>query len=217
MHSAAAMVRIDIVKRAPGRASMLGWGFSLLAHLLAVAWLLNASPLRQAGTEAGQAKRIEVRLVPIVPEAARATAAPHAAAPRPGSLPAPPRPLRRGHVVSPTSSPTRQNAPADMPKPAETKAATDMPAGATAPAATVPVDMAAARTTARLLARESGKGLVALPARKPVVDPNADRQVVDPMERARRPDCQTARAGSTNLLANVALLAVDLAKNAIDD
>jgi hypothetical protein len=37
------------------------------------------------------------------------------------------------------------------------------------------------------------------------------------MLRARRVDCQTARAQSTNLLANVVLLAVDMAKNAIDD
>jgi hypothetical protein len=44
---------------------------------------------------------------------------------------------------------------------------------------------------------------VALPDRKPVIDPNADHHVVDPLERARRVDCQTARAESTNLLANV--------------
>jgi len=33
----------------------------------------------------------------------------------------------------------------------------------------------------------------------------------------RRVDCQKARAESTNLLANVIGLAVDLAKNAVDD
>ena len=58
---------------------------------------------------------------------------------------------------------------------------------------------------------------VALPTRKPVVDANADHRVVDPLERARRIDCAKARAESTNLLANVVMLAVDLAKNAVDD
>jgi hypothetical protein len=37
MHRAAAMVRTDIVKQAPARASIFGWDFSLLAHALAVA------------------------------------------------------------------------------------------------------------------------------------------------------------------------------------
>jgi hypothetical protein len=192
------------MKHAPSRAPLLGWGFSLLAHLLAVAWLWHASPRRQAVTEVGQIKRIEVRLVPIVAAAAQAASAPR-------------RPLPRARGVSPASSPTRQEPPADVSNRADTNTGEDMPPAGTAPAVTAPVDMAAARTTARLLARESGKGLVALPARKPVVDPNADRQVVDPIERARRRDCQTARAESTNLLANVALLAIDLAKNAIDD
>jgi hypothetical protein len=79
------------------------------------------------------------------------------------------------------------------------------------------VDLATARATARLYARESSKNMVTLPNRKPVVDPNADHRTVDRFERARRVDCQTARAESTNLLANVVLLAVDLAKNAVDD
>jgi hypothetical protein len=79
------------------------------------------------------------------------------------------------------------------------------------------VDLATARATARLFARESSKNLVTLPDRKPVVDPNADHRTVDRFERARRVDCQKARAESANLLANVVLLAVDLAKNAVDD
>ncbi|MDN4052687.1 hypothetical protein QPK32_06340 [Massilia sp. YIM B02763] len=94
---------------------------------------------------------------------------------------------------------------------ASTRPATDP--GAAAPA----VDLAAARATARLVAREHGNAMLAAQSRKPVVDPNADRRVVSPLERARRVDCQTARAESTNLLANVVLLAVDLAKNAVDD
>ena len=97
----------------------------------------------------------------------------------------------------------------------------DPRAGATSatstPAAPPAVDIAAARAAARLIAREDGKGLVALPRRKPVVDPNADHHVVDPLERARRVDCQTARAESTNLLGNVLMLAKDLVANAIDD
>jgi hypothetical protein len=50
-----------------------------------------------------------------------------------------------------------------------------------------------------------------------VVDPNADHHVVDRLEGARRVNCESARAESANLLANVVMLAVDLTKNAIDD
>jgi hypothetical protein len=99
---------------------------------------------------------------------------------------------------------------AGAPEPAPETSASTEPDGPT-------VDLAAARAAARRIAREDAKGLVALPKRKPVVDPNADHHVVDPLERARRVDCQTARAESTNLLANVVMLAVDMTKNAIDD
>jgi hypothetical protein len=71
------------------------------------------------------------------------------------------------------------------------------------------VDLAAARQAARQIAREEGKNLVALPKRKPVVDPNGDRQVVDPIENARRGDCKTAYSG-------MGILAlIPLAKDAI--
>jgi hypothetical protein len=67
--------------------------------------------------------------------------------------------------------------------------------------------MASARAAARLIAREQGKSLVALPARKPVVDPNAGRAApIDPIEAARKSDCKTAYAGA-GLLAIIPLAA----------
>jgi len=191
---------------------MLGWGISLLVHTLGVAVLWHAWPPHRADKDTGPVNRIEVRLVPVVPEAPPApvpdVVVPHAipmqtrAAPRPE---APPREAQTGAVSAPPTTIT-------APEPA-TDAVSHDDGGTAAPA----LDLQAARAAARLIARENGKGLVALPGRKPVTDPNADRRVIDRFERARRVDCQTARAGSTNLLANVVLLAVDLAKNAVDD
>jgi hypothetical protein len=191
---------------------MLGWGISLMVHALAVAWLWHAWLPRHADTDAGPVRRIEVRLVSIVPK----TTVPKVSVPpsSPVQTRAAPRaaaPQRQGRTSAISSSPT-----AAVPEPSD-EAVNVIGSGSGSVTEAPTVDLAAARTTARLIARESGKGLVALPGRKPVVDPNADHRVVDRLERARRIDCQTARAGSTNLLANVVMLAVDLAKNAVDD
>jgi hypothetical protein len=196
--------------------SALGWGISLLAHALAVAWLWHALLPRRADTNAAPVKRIEVRLVPIAPAVPlpQPAPAPDPASPRSRSAPA-----RAARTTMPAPPPARRQPPASVVSAVPTVAAPE-PAPE-APASTGPdgptVDLAAARAAARRIAREDAKGLVALPKRKPVVDPNTDHHVVDPLERARRVDCQTARAESTNLLANVVMLAVDMTKNAIDD
>jgi hypothetical protein len=193
---------------------MRGLGISLLVHALAVAWLWHAGLPRRAETDTGPVKRIEVRLIPIAPEAPQPAPTPEASVPRSRSMQthAAPRPalLRR----EPSAIPVAPAPIAVVPEPADAAARpTGTVTGTDAPA----VDLATARATARLFARESSKNLVALPERKPVVDPNADHRTVDRFERARRIDCQKARAESANLLANVVLLAVDLAKNAVDD
>ncbi|MFK3736317.1 hypothetical protein [Massilia sp. TN1-12] len=201
-------------------------------HVLAVAWLWHAGLSPRIDADTGPARQMEVRLVPLAPAAPHPVPAPEADAPRSRPAPAP-------ALAEPPQARRQPRAPAPSPAPAATSGALPdhvadhaadhvadggaasadaAPGAATVPGAAAPaVDLAAARATARLVARERGNGLLATESRKPVVDPNADRRVVSPLERARRVDCQTARAESTNLLANVVLLAVDLAKNAVDD
>ncbi|WP_198115945.1 hypothetical protein [Massilia rhizosphaerae] len=211
MSQTASLHRASMSQRQDAGRAMLGWGISVLCHVLAVAWLWHAWLSHRPATDAAPVRRIEVRLVPLVPDVPAPAPAPTVTVPRPSPFPT--RAARR-------PMPPRRQAPAPAAPAAPTATAHELPADA-APAGTgaaaPTVDLAAARATARLIAREEGKGLVALPDRKPVVDPNADHHVVDRFERARRVDCQTARAQSTNLLANVVLLAVDMAKNAIDD
>lgn len=228
MSQTASLSSTIILQRPATRRSMLGLGISLLLHVLAVGWLWHSGLSPRADEDTGPTRQMEVRLVPAAPK-------PTHAAPVPT-----PAPARAPKETAPFSNPTQARGPskpaqprgqarADTPSPGpavtaiETpdEAATGMDAGtqpaAGSGAAAPAVDLAAARATARLVARERGNGLLATESRKPVVDPNADRRVVSPLERARRVDCQTARAESTNLLANVVLLAVDLAKNAVDD
>lgn len=230
MSQTASLSSTIILQRPVVRRSMLGLGISLLLHVLAVGWLWHSGLSPRADEDTGPARQMAVRLVPAAPEPTRAAPVPTPA----------PAPARAQNETPPLASPTQargsskptepQRQPrADMPSPGpavtaiETpdEAATGTDAGphpaADSGAATSGVNLAAARATARLVARERGNGMLATESRKPVVDPNADRRVVSPLERARRVDCQTARAESTNLLANVVLLAVDLAKNAIDD
>jgi hypothetical protein len=179
---------------------------------LAVAWVWHAWLPSRAETDTGPVRRIEVRLVPAVPKVQLPPVTPSATAPRSGPIPTraalrppPPRIQLRANAAPGEPVAIVPDPPAD--------AANVNGTGTDGPT----VDLAAARATARLIAQESGKGLVALPKRKPMIDANADHHVVDPLERARRVNCQKARAESINLLANVVMLAVDLAKNAVDD
>lgn len=220
--------RTIMPQRLAARRSLLGLGISLLVHVLAVAWLWQSGLSPRTEADSGPVRQMEVRLVTIAPKEPHPepspAPAPTAAVPRSTPLPAsaaprPPQSRRPANAAASsagpavTASPMHADAPADAP--------TDVPADAVDsanPATNAPaLDLAAARATARLVARERGNGLLATESRKPVVDPNADRRVVSPLERARRVDCQTARAESTNLLGNVIMLAVDLAKNAVDD
>jgi len=203
----------------------IGWGVSLLVHAALVAWLLHAPAPRSPGAAPGQ--RIEVRLAP--PPAARAepatpsTPAIPAAATAPGAAPSSAPHARARHAPAPvTRAPAPAPAYATRPAPAHetpdtnpqqsapSVALPDDAAVSGAPAegpSTPHVDIASARQAARLIAREQGKSLVALPARKPVVDPNADRaKPVDPIEAARKGDCKTAYAGA-GLLAIIPLAA----------
>lgn len=196
------------VKRYDRCACTLGWGISVLAHVLAGAWLWHAWLPPRMENDAAPVKRIEVWLVPAAPKPVPASA-PEAAIPRTTRTPA--------HAAAGPAAPRRQPS-ADVVPAAPTVTIPEPEAAAASTGADVPaVDLVAARAAARRIAREDAKGLVALPQRKPVVDPNGDHHVVDPLERARRVDCQTARGQSTNLLANVVMLAKDMVANAIDD
>lgn len=213
MSHAITMPSAAMSQAADRRASALGWGISLLAHVLAVAWVWHAWPAHRTDADTTPVTRIEVRLVPVTPK-------PPSAPPAPAPQSAVPRVTTRPPHVAP--APALREPPAIVvpapPSITYSAPAAEVPTGASAPAPTTPtVDLAAARAAARRIAREDASGLVALPERKPVVDPNADHHVEDPLERARRPDCQTARANSTNLLANVVMLAADMVANAVDD
>lgn len=217
MNHAASLHQTAIVQRPDARGSVLGWGISLLVHALALAWLWHAWLLHPVRTDAGPVKRVEVRLVPIA-EAPLPVPPSNVTAPRnsPAQTPAEPRPKPAQHqaVASPVSPAPTTTAP--EPSTDDASVTGTGSSTSTSPDAQA-FDMTAARATARLIARQNGNGVVALPSRKPAADLKADHHVADALERARRIDCQTARAGSTNLLANVVTLAVDIAKNAIDD
>jgi hypothetical protein len=212
MNAASSLYHTALQQRPDSRGPVLGWGISLLIHALAVAWVWHAWVPNRAETDTGPVRRIEVRLVPVVPKVQLPPATPSETAPRSGLIPTraalrppPPRIQLRANAAPEEPVAIVPDPPADAVNVTGT--------GTNAPT----VDLAAARATARLIAQESGKGLVALPKRKPMIDANADHHVVDPLERARRVNCQKARAESINLLANVVMLAVDLAKNAVDD
>jgi hypothetical protein len=214
MNHAASLDDTAPLQQPDARGPMLGWGISLLIHALVAAWIWHAWLPHRAETDAGPVKRIKVWLVPIVPPVRLPPPTAPAPVPDARSLQTPAAPRPSPPPSQPHASTDPAEPPAIAPPPAADAA--DVTGAGTlthAPA----VDLAAARAAARLIAHEGGKGLVALPDRKPVVDPNADHHVVDPLERARRVDCQKARAESANLLANVVMLAVDLAKNAYDD
>lgn len=225
MSQTASLSSTIILQRPATRRSMLGLGISLLLHVLAVGWLWHSGLSPRADEDTGPTRQMEVRLVPAAPEPTRAAPVPTPARAQNETTPLSSRTQARGpsKPVQPrgqerADTPSTGPAVTTIETPDEAATGTDADTRPAADSGTAPgVDLAAARATARLVAREHGNAMLAAQSRKPVVDPNADRRVVSPLERARRVDCQTARAESTNLLANVVLLAVDLAKNAVDD
>lgn len=185
---------------------MLGWGISLLVHALAIAWIWQATAPRPAVMEARPARAIAVQLLPIAPDLP-----PPAVATR--SMPAKASPSRRPTPASRQAAPAAPTAAIISMPPAPASA---ISAADGAPAEKPSFDLAAARATARLVTREERKGLVALPGRQPVDELRADTRTSERLERARRGDCLKGQE-STNLLANVALLARDIVKSAVDD
>jgi hypothetical protein len=214
MNHAVSLHQTAVFKRPETRGSVLGWGISLLVHALALAWLWHVWLLDPLQKDAGPVKRVEVRLVPIaeapLPVPSNVTVQRHS----PMQTPAEPRRTQPQHQA--VAIPVSPAATTTAPEPSADGANVTGTGTSTSPDAPA-FDIAAGRATARLIARQNGNGMVALPSRKPAPDLKADHHVADALERARRIDCQTARAGSTNLLANVVTLAVDMAKNAVDD
>jgi hypothetical protein len=212
MNQAASLHQTAMPKGPDARGSVLGWSISLVVHAIAVVCLWHAWLPHRADMDASPGKRIEVRLVPIAPEAPPPAPLPDQTKPRPSPLPLHPMPGPALPRPALPASPVAELPPAAASTPQAD--AVELPSSEkNAPA----VDLASARATARLIARESGKGLVALPGRKPALEAKPEAPIVGALERARRVDCQKARAESANLLANVIGLAVDLAKNAYDD
>lgn len=66
------------------------------------------------------------------------------------------------------------------------------------------------------MARADDKGVAALPLRQENKDAKTSERIQEKFERARRGNCLKQNE-STNLLANVALLARDMVMNAKDD
>lgn len=189
-------IRPPMGAHAGARGPAFGLGLSLLVHAAVLAWLAHLpapGPAEQAPVVPMQVWLAPRPAPPAKPETPAASAPSH-----PAAVALAPRPRHRSHARATASAPETP-AVLDTP-PASTQDVFAMPPAASstpttdADAAPV-VDLAAARREARLIAREESKNLVTLPARKPVVDPNGDRQVVDPIENARRSDCKTAYAG----------------------
>jgi hypothetical protein len=191
------MTTIEIRPWRGGRGTAVGLGISLLAHMLILAWLQNPHASR---TDAiAEPQRMEFVLVTPPPAALprTVTAPPQASAPAK-------RAAAQRKTVSAAPTPVITSAAPTAP-PAE-------PAPTSATAASPSFDIAAARQ----IAREDDIGPGSPVKRKPLVNRTAERHA-EAFERARRVDCQTARAGSVNLLANVVLLAKDIVANAVDD
>lgn len=193
----------------PGaRGPAFGVGLSLLVHAAVLAWLMHVpAPRPPAGAPAAP---LQIWLAP-----------PRPAQPVQPETPVAPA-LPRARAAAPASTRARRHAPEHAPERAsETPAVITAPPASTRDTFAVPqaapatpdagtdaaptVDIAAARQAARRIAHEEGSNMVVLPRRKPVVDPNADRQVIDPIENARRSDCKTAYAGM-GLLAVIPLV-----------
>lgn len=198
--------------RGPVFGPVLGLGISLLVHAAVLAWLMHA-PAPRPPDEA-PAARMQVWLVPprpALPVQPEAKATPLPAQPAAVRAAAPHRrPHRELQAVPHAPARASETPPVISVPPGSARDVFAVPPAASSSSTpdtdTAPVvDLAAARAAARRIAREDGKNLVSLPARKPVVDPNADRQVVDPIEAARRSDCETAYAG-LGLLAVIPLI-----------
>jgi len=185
------------------RGQWTGWGISLAAHAGVLAWLLHLVPAPLPDTPAPARMRfvlVPPRMPAPVPVPETSTIAPAASAPA----------MRKPSATAPRPSravPTPVDAPkTDAPTKPSDEATSVITATEPSPAATVPADtskgedgaaptfdMAAARASARLIARHARDGTVALPERKaPSYEPDDTAQ--RGLERARRNDCRSAYA-----------------------
>jgi hypothetical protein len=192
------------MQRPVKRGSALGWSISLLAHALAIAWMWHTWPTRPADGDTAPRRRIEVRLAPLAAPAQPPVPAPVAVAP---------------HREKTSAAPALRTRVGSTPVPAPSLPdVAPLPAPAGEPAAATPTfDIAAARATARMAARDDGRGLVALPTHKPELGPDPGERIQERLEHARRVDCKTINAESTNILVNAVVLAKNIASNVVDD
>lgn len=189
------------------RGQWTGWGISLAVHACVLAWLLHLVPARLPDTPAPS--RMRFVLIPPrepVPEPVPVNAVPIPGTPATASVPiarkppaTAPRPSRAR--AAPVETPAAQS-----PSAASSEATPVITAAEPDPAAAAPADsakggsdnapafdMAAARASARLIARHAKDGTVALPERKaPSYEPDDSAQ--RGLERARRNDCRSAYA-----------------------
>jgi hypothetical protein len=205
-------------QRASTRRPALGWGISLLVHALVITSLWNASA-PPANVDNGPARRIAVWLVPAASEASLKATAPIAAvvpshsaltraAPRPGSSPRQPR------VEATPAPPTSLPPPATIGTQPESASQSDSaPAGGGGLPA---FDLAAARASARAMARTDLHGAPARTPRQENKDAITSDRIQERFERARRVNCLRGNE-STNLLVNVLSLAKDVVATAVDD
>ena len=204
--------------RAAWRGSPVGWGISLLAHALIIGWLWHATLSRPARIDATHAQPMAVWLVPAaalpLPPKVRPAPAVRADAASTRAIPDPDHALRR---------PLSRTAPAPLAAPQAPVFRATLPAlaaqsepaivaGGNAPA----FDMAAARSTARAVTREDRKGTGALALRGEEMAAKSTERFQQRLEGAHRSKCLKGNE-STNLLANVAMLAKDMVANAVDD
>jgi len=194
------------------RGQWAGWGISLAVHAGVLAGLVVLVPRPLPDTPAPAHMRF-VLVPPRVPVPEPASTVPAPAAPA-ASAPV----VRKPAVTPPRARPAPLDTPAaESPSRSTSEATPVITATEPTPAAAAPVDaskddadatptfdMAAARASARLIARHARDGTVALPERKaPSYAPDDSAQ--RGMERARRSDCRNAYS-AMGLLAVLPLL-----------
>jgi hypothetical protein len=187
---------------------------SMLVHATIIMWLWHASPHRPASIDTQPERRMAVWLVSQpAPVPLPAIVAPAAVARMP-ALPGPVRTVRRPRSSAMPSMPAVRQPPTMV-------ATTAVPALQNEPAKldggdVATFDMAAARSSARAIAREDRKGMAALALSPKATGALTTDQIQQRLEQARRGNCLKAN-DSMNLLANVVMLARDIVATAVDD
>jgi hypothetical protein len=196
--------------RTRGRA--IGWGISMLAHVVLVACVIYLHAQPPAPLPEPAAKRIVFVLLPQqVAPAPLPTGISRAAPPRTSLAAHQVVQGGRAHGPRTPSAPTPAPAHTDVITLPAISAATDTaapPAPASTPASAPTFDMAAARATARLGAHDGSGDLVTRPRLPPTLDPGREARedkLANGIERSTRHDCKTAYAAA-GLLAIIPLV-----------